>query len=464
MTAPGLTVLIPTLDEGARIDRILDDIDALSTVVDLEVVVADGGSRDGTRERARRRGARVVVSGPGRGVQLAAGASKSNGAWLFVVHADCTVQPTARADIVRHLDWGEEDRYAYFRFELDGRGRRFRWVERGQRARERWLGLVYGDQGLLMSRALYERSGGYPAWRVLEDVEILRRLDFAGGQRRRLDASLPTSPRRYEKEGTLSAVARNVRVAASFHLGGDPQRLASAYPADRTVPSRTVVVFAKEPVPGRVKTRLAADIGNDAAARIYRTLGRETVEALHGGGWRIQVFADPPDEGARRRVATWLGVPVEDVRPQIDGDLGARMSAAMEEAFLSSDRVCVVGTDVPDLDIETLDRAFAALDDADVVFGPATDGGYYLVGATAHRPGLFEGIAWSTRSVLSTSLERAREMGARAALLAARTDVDTLADVPRRLLDETAGARSLQQPLRGPPIDTQLGSGPPGPK
>lgn len=449
MSTPTLSVVVPTLDEADTIDRILDDVGALSEALSLEVVVADGGSGDGTRERARRLGARVVVSRPGRGVQLAQGVSAARAPWLFIVHADASVPAAARAEIVRHVRIADARAFAHFRFELDGPGARLRWIEWGQRLRERLLGLVYGDQGLLVHRDLYERAGGFPAWRLFEDVEIVDRLERAGGRRCRLAATLPTSSRRYEHEGAVTAVARNLRIAASFRFGGDPERLAAAYPARRRAPTRAVVVLAKEPIPGRVKTRLAAEVGESEATRIYSVLARSTVDALRGGGWDLFVYAEPPDLATRRRVAAWLGLPLENVRGQVGGDLGTRMSAALDDVLEIADRACLVGTDLPDMDIETVDRAFAALDDAPVVLGPATDGGYYLVGVGEPSPHLFQGIEWSTGSVLQASIDRAKRVGAPPALLDERTDVDTSADVPEAFW-KRPGARTLQKDLRGP--------------
>ena len=124
----------------------------------------------------------------------------------------------------------------------------------------------------------------------------------------------------------------------------------------------------------------------------------------------------------------WLGAGGRAL-PQCDGDLGCRMAAASGEAFADgAERVVIIGSDCPDLATETLARAFALLDDADVVLGPATDGGYYLVGLAAPRDELFDGIPWSTPDTLRVTLEVARARGLRVALLEEKRDIDTADD------------------------------------
>jgi rSAM/selenodomain-associated transferase 1 len=202
-----------------------------------------------------------------------------------------------------------------------------------------------------------------------------------------------------------------------------------------------VVVFARAPELGRVKTRLAATIGDPAALACYRTLGRAVVDAVRHppfavgrGAWRTVIAHTPPD--AAPALAAWLdpdgsgGLAYE---PQADGDLGARMGAAVARAIAGgSSRVVVVGTDCPEVDAPVVREALAALDGADVVLGPALDGGYYLVGvrAPAERAcaALFEGVPWSAPDTLAVSLARAAAAGLTVAQLTPRRDVDTEED------------------------------------
>lgn len=437
---PSLSVVVPTLDEAECLPALLGDLRGVgATHVELEVVVADGGSADGTPGIARALGARVVRAPAGRGRQLRAGADAARGAWLFFVHADCRLDRAAIEALRDFLRRAGDAEFAHFRFRLDGDRWIHRFIEFGQGLRERWLGLVYGDQGLVVSRALHDRVGGFPDWPLMEDVEMIRRLEREG-RRVALDATLLTSARRYDEEGGLRRWTRNVALMSAYRLGVPPRSLARWYrPRPARRPRRIVAVLAKAPEPGRVKTRLAADVGDARATKIYRALGRAAVDALRGGAHRTIVYVDPPDDDALDCARAWLGPEGVEYRPQSGGDLGARMSAALEECLAVADEALLVGADIPGIDRETVEAAFAALHGHDAVIGPAIDGGYYLLGAARPHPELFTGIEWSTERVLAQTLARTAELGLSVALLEAKTDVDTLADVPPELLEAGPG-------------------------
>jgi rSAM/selenodomain-associated transferase 1 len=143
---------------------------------------------------------------------------------------------------------------------------------------------------------------------------------------------------------------------------------------------------------------------------------------------RVHVHCTPRD--ARERVAAWLGDGPE-YHPQADGDLGDRLRAAFDHAFAGgARRVVVIGSDLPDLSAHHLRRAFRALDGAPAVLGPARDGGYWLLGLRRPVPEAFDGIPWSTGSVLARTVERLRAAGAGPALLDELADVDEAADLP----------------------------------
>lgn len=429
---PGLSVVVPTLDEARRLPRLLDDLRALGDHV--EVVVVDGGSRDGTPDRARAAGARVVSAPRGRGIQLRAGAREARGPWLLFLHADVRLTPEAASAVRGFLDRATPDRAAYFPFALDARGAWWRLVEAGQRVRERLTGLVYGDQGLLVSRALYERAGGHPAWPLMEDVEVVDRIRRSGSLER-LAPPLPSSPRRYLREGRLRGWLRNAALVTLFRLGVPPERLLRWYGSEPGPGAdRVLLVFAKAPRPGRVKTRLAADVGAEEATRIYRSLGSTVVDAVRRGPWTTVICHAPAD--AREAMEAWLGTEGLRFRPQSDGDLGRRMEEAVAEAFDGgAASVCVVGTDAPGVGAGLVARAFEALEDADVVLGPARDGGYWLVGMDRPRPELFRRVPWSTPRVLEITRTRIRRASLLEHLLPVLADVDRLDDVPPELLE-----------------------------
>jgi rSAM/selenodomain-associated transferase 1 len=180
----------------------------------------------------------------------------------------------------------------------------------------------------------------------------------------------------------------------------------------------------KAPRPGFVKTRLAAAIGNEAACGAYRQLA-ETVVANLAPLPHTELRFTPDD--AENEIAHWLS---DDwtARPQGEGDLGERMHRAFIEA---KGPAIIIGSDCPQVELSDLRTAAKTLQARDAVIGPATDGGYWLIGLNAPCPALFENIKWSTSDVLPKTLEKANEAGLSVQLLRELTDVDTGEDWER---------------------------------
>jgi rSAM/selenodomain-associated transferase 1 len=194
--------------------------------------------------------------------------------------------------------------------------------------------------------------------------------------------------------------------------------------------SNRLLVFAREPVLGRVKTRLAADIGPEAALAVYRELLGITAAAVGAAPVPATVWlAEAPADTAPHR-PEWPGLPWR-VQPAAES-LGERMSHAIGEAFAGgAARVVIIGTDCPGLTPALLQAAFEALDAHDVVIGPADDGGYYLLGLRASQPALFTNKKWSTATVLPDTLADAARLNLRVAQLPVLHDVDSGQDLAR---------------------------------
>lgn len=185
----------------------------------------------------------------------------------------------------------------------------------------------------------------------------------------------------------------------------------------------------RPPVPGRVKTRLAATIGDRFSCALYRAMVLDALRAVQASGLELCLFhdgSDPvllPAAWRRRAIA---------VHPQVDGDLGRRMSAAFLDCFVAGrDRVLLAGSDLPGLDSATLLAAARGLEQCGAVLLPTRDGGYGLFGlrATAFSPDFFTDIAWSTDQVLAATLLRLQRAGVRAQLLPVQGDIDTINDL-----------------------------------
>lgn len=195
---------------------------------------------------------------------------------------------------------------------------------------------------------------------------------------------------------------------------------------------RRLLIFLKEPVAGQVKTRLAAEIGADAACHVYRRCVERTLERLAVLRDEITLYVEPAE--ATARIEAWLGSEWP-LRPQRGITLGERLSDAAERAFAEGvHRVVVIGSDSPWVDHELVEEAFSAMEQADLVVGPAEDGGYYLLGLAKPAPGLFQAIPWSTSHVLNRTLAAARRLHLVDSLLRLGYDVDRLEDV-RRWMD-----------------------------
>lgn len=220
-----LAVVIPTLNEVQWLPLLISDLDALEGVESLEIIVSDGGSSDGTIGFAVSAGARLIHAPPGRARQLNAGARAAREDWLLFLHADCRLGAEARRALLAALEPSAGVQAAVFRFAIDLPTFWRRFIETGQVIREALSGLAYGDQGLLVRRALYESVGGYPDLPLMEDVAMIRRLRRQT-RIRRLPAPLVTSGRRYAHGGVVRTWLQHTALITLYYAGVSPQRLA----------------------------------------------------------------------------------------------------------------------------------------------------------------------------------------------------------------------------------------------
>lgn len=219
-----LSAIVPTLDERESVERYLP---AALTLAD-EVIVSDGGSRDGTVERALALGGRVVTGPPGRGSQLHRGAREARGRILLFLHADTTLPADAARAIREAVADGAVGGGFLVRFAEEGERPILRLGSWLVRLRTRWLQVPLGDQAQFATRDAYRAVGGYAPWPILEDIHFIRRLR-RHGRLAVLTGPVVTSGRRFAQRGVLRTVATNWAIWTLYLLGVSPHRLARFY-------------------------------------------------------------------------------------------------------------------------------------------------------------------------------------------------------------------------------------------
>jgi rSAM/selenodomain-associated transferase 2 len=217
------SVVIPALDEAGRVAEAVRSARAGGA----EVIVVDGGSRDGTAEAAAAAGATVFPSAPGRARQLGLGVGQAHGEVLVLLHADSRLPPGWDGALEAALsDPGVAG--GSFALRFDERSAGLCLVEWGVRLRVALLGLPYGDQGLFMRRRILEQIGGVPQVPIMEDLDLVRALR-GHGRLARIPLPVTTSARRYLARGTARTLARNALAALAWWLGLDRERVARWY-------------------------------------------------------------------------------------------------------------------------------------------------------------------------------------------------------------------------------------------
>ncbi len=429
-----VSIVIPALDEARRIAATLVPLQPLRAQ-GHEVIVVDGGSRDATVDFARQRADRVLFAARGRARQMNAGAAVARGDVLLFLHADSIVSTEG---VIAMLDaLGRRKRWGRFDVAISGRSRSLRIVAAMMNARSRLTGIATGDQGIFVTRELFVAIGGYPDQPLMEDVELSARLKHAAGPPLRIVHRISTSGRRWERGGLWRTIVSMWLLRLRYWCGADPHALAAPYPiiadVDHPFGAPTLLVFAKEPVPGDVKTRLASTLGAERAASVHRelcerTLATATAARATGIVGRVELWCAP--DAQHPAFLEWRDRYEVELATQSGEDLGARMRHALDSSLGEGQSALLIGTDCPTLDANCLAEAAATLADHDAVLVPAEDGGYVLVGLA--RPiDVFSGVAWGTAGVMAAT--RRNLVSARAGWreLPALWDVDLPRDLAR---------------------------------
>lgn len=225
MSAP-FSIIIPTLNAARALPETFEALlPGVERGLIAQVIVSDGGSTDETCNLADAIGAEIVTGAAGRGGQLARGAAVAKAPWLLFLHGDTHLPPTWPGALGTHIAHDPE-KAAVFRLAFRARGSMPALTAAWANLRTKRLDLPYGDQSLLVSRALYDRIGGYPDQPLMEDVAIARALR---GRIRLLDETVTTSAQRYQQQGWIKRGAANLMTLARYSAGTSPQKLAQTY-------------------------------------------------------------------------------------------------------------------------------------------------------------------------------------------------------------------------------------------
>ncbi|MBH57045.1 MAG: glycosyl transferase family 2 [Planctomycetaceae bacterium] len=220
-----VTVVIPVVNEAGNLK---DCICSAKQSGAEKIIVADGGSTDGSPLLAAQLGATVIKSKLGRGLQQHAGANAAQTPLLCFLHADCRLSAGALATLCEQGN-RQADVYACFRQAIQARGLKYRLLEWGNGCRVQWMRRPYGDQGICISSALYHRIGGFAPVPLMEDVLLARRMKQECIRPVLLPASIEVSARRWKENGVLRQTLRNWRLLRRLRRGVSPEGMVASY-------------------------------------------------------------------------------------------------------------------------------------------------------------------------------------------------------------------------------------------
>ena len=224
-----LSVIIPTLNASSTLSQTLTSLStAIERGIELEIIVVDANSQDDTKTLALKGGAKFITGEKGRGTQLHRGAQIALGDWLLFLHADTVLAAGWDASFAVFTNHpSNSERGGVFTFTLDTNGFKARLLEKAVRFRNNWLGLPYGDQGLIINRQFYNCLGGYKNWPIMEDVDFVRRIGMS-----RLvlfDVEAKTSAKRYLERGYFIRIVRNFICLSLYFLKVPPDKIYKFY-------------------------------------------------------------------------------------------------------------------------------------------------------------------------------------------------------------------------------------------
>ena len=226
MKRPSLAVVIPARQEAQRLPLLLADLQQAPLGLETELIVVDSSADPGTADVAQLAGAQVIRCAANRGLQLQVGIAASTSPWLLLLHADCRLPARWGASVEQAM--GQAPAAWYFDFQVAAAGLPLRLLELAVQLRCMIRALPYGDQGLLLPRALLEQAGGMRPLPLMEDLDLVQRLQPLAPLRR-LGQPLAVDGRRWRRDGVLRTAERNAGLRRAWRRGATAQELAQRY-------------------------------------------------------------------------------------------------------------------------------------------------------------------------------------------------------------------------------------------
>jgi rSAM/selenodomain-associated transferase 1/rSAM/selenodomain-associated transferase 2 len=390
-----------------------------------EIILVDGGSSDKTLELAYHFDVKIIKSTKGRGVQMNAGAEKASGDILIFVHADTFIPDNAK-QLIENEFANPNIKIATFRLGFDADHKILNFYSKFSNYESMFT--KFGDQCIIIRKSFYEVLGGFPNWSIFEDVQLLSKARKKS-KIKILDAAVVTSARKFLLGGIARTQIQNAFLFVHYFLGMDQTKIAQSYYSMNIKKKNAIIIFAKYPKHGNVKTRLAKTLGENVATKFYISCASHVFEESLKLKKTIVPFLFYPDQEQSDELKNWAGGKFI-YKIQNGVDLGQRMSNAFAEVFKNNfEKVLIIGTDIPDLSSGLINQALSELDKNDIVIGPSTDGGYYLLGMKKFHPDLFNNLQWSSEEVLNNTLNIVNQQDLKFSLLPELMDIDTEEDL-----------------------------------
>ncbi len=442
---PFLSVIIPALNEPEIMDTVHHLRQSLEGV-SYEIIIVDGDPEGSTIRLCETSDCRTLLSLPGRARQMNRGSDLARGEVLLFHHADTLLPAGGGRLIQRSIRKGAEA--GAFRLSFSEGGMVMKLIASMANLRNRFTREPFGDQSFFIRRERYQEVGPYKTIPVMEDVEYMKRLKRDGIPVVILPRPVRTSPRRWKKEGAGRTTLKNWACQLLYGMGVSPWKLARLYSGkEKTAGESVLALMYRAPEKGKVKSRLAAGVGDRKALEIYQALLDHSITVLRQVSHRDRrarpiLYLNGKDDHSILEFEVWK---------QNGADLGERMLRFFYHVFTEKGgRAILFGSDIPEIGDDVLCRGLKLLEEKDSIIGPARDGGYYCIGFNRDTfyPECFQDIPWGTDKVFRRVSEILEGAGQDVGILPELGDIDDRVDLDAYLENPNKANITLARRLK----------------